>query len=208
MLPKNKLPPLRIGLTGGIGSGKSTVAAILRECGAAVIDADAISRSVTAPGGAAIRPISEAFGIDMVASDGSLDRAAMRALVFTQPAARQKLESIIHPLVAQVIRDQAQAASEQGARLLVFDVPLLVESLERWRPQVDRIWVIDCEPETQIARVMARSGLGREEVQRIMTQQASRAQRLACADIVTLNEGVSLDALRAQVIETARRFGL
>lgn len=204
----NAASALRVGLTGGIGSGKSTVAAILRDGGAAVIDADAISRHLTAAGGAALGAITEAFGPKMLAADGSLDRQAMRALVFSDPAAKHKLESIIHPLVARVTGEQARAALEQGARLLVFDVPLLVESLDRWRPRIDRIWVIDCEPETQIARVMTRSGLTREEVLRIMAQQASRAQRLACADHVTLNEGLSLEALRTQVLQTARSFGL
>jgi len=198
----------RIGLTGGIGSGKSTVAGILRERGAALIDADAISRSVTAPGGAAIEPIAQAFGPEMILPDGSLNRQAMREAVFSDPAARQRLEAIIHPLVAQKTRDCATRAIERGARVLVFDVPLLVESLERWRPQVDRIWVIDCEPTTQIQRVMQRSGLAREEVERIMAQQATREQRLACADIVTRNDGIDLETLKTQVIRTAQTFGL
>jgi len=198
----------RIGLTGGIGSGKSTVAGMLRELGAAVIDADAISRSVTAPGGQALAPIAEAFGAQMLLADGSLDRAAMRAQVFADPLARQRLEAIIHPLVSRITQTQSEAALARGHRVLVYDVPLLVEQLERWRPRVDRIWVVDCEPETQIRRVMARSGLDREEVERIIAQQASRAQRLACADIVTANEGLDLAGLKTQVVKTARMFGL
>lgn len=198
----------RIGLTGGIGSGKSTVAGILRERGAAVIDADAISRSVTAPGGAAIDPIRSAFGPSVIQDDGSLNREVMRQKVFTDTSARQQLESIIHPLVSRAIREKAEQAIQQGFRVLVFDVPLLVEGLGRWRPQVDVIWVVDCLPETQIQRVMQRSGLHREEVERIIAQQASREQRLACADITTVNEGIDLATLNTQVIKAAQRFGL
>lgn len=201
-------PIWRIGLTGGIGSGKSTVASILRERGAAVIDADVISRSVTAPGGAAIGPIASTFGATMIQADGSLNREAMRQKVFTDPAARQALESIIHPLVTRTIGDHAAQALEQGFHVLVYDVPLLVEGLERWRPQVDVIWVVDCPTATQIERVMQRSGLSRQEVERIIAQQATREQRLACADIVTLNDGIDLDTLKTQVIKTAQRFGL
>ena len=198
----------RIGLTGGIGSGKSTVATILRERGAAVIDADEISRSLTAPGGQALAPIASTFGAHMLQADGSLNRAAMRERIFADPQARAQLEAIIHPLVSQITQTQARDALAQGHRVLVFDVPLLVEHIDRWRPGLDRIWVVDCEPETQIRRVMARSGLAREEVQRIIGQQASRAERLACADIVTRNEGLSLQALEAEVVKTAKMFGL
>ena len=198
----------RIGLTGGIGSGKSTVAGILQICGATVIDADAISRSVTAPGGEALEPIARTFGPQMLREDGSLDRARMREQVFTDPQARQQLEAIIHPLVSRITQAQTDAALAQGQRVLVYDVPLLVEQIERWRPRLDRIWVVDCEPETQIQRVMARSGLTREEVQQIIAQQASRTQRLACADIVTRNEGLDLQALEAEVVKTAKLFGL
>ena len=198
----------RIGLTGGIGSGKSTVATILRERGAAVIDADEISRSLTAPGGQALAPIASTFGAHMLQADGSLNRAAMRERIFADPQARAQLEAIIHPLVSQITQTQARDALAQGHRVLVFDVPLLVEHIGRWRPGLDCVWVIDCEPETQIRRVMARSGLAREEVQRIIGQQASRAERLACADIVTRNEGLSLQALEAEVVKTAKMFGL
>ncbi len=198
----------RIGLTGGIGSGKSTVAAILRERGAAIIDADAISRSVTAPGGEALDPIASTFGAQMLLPDGSLDRAAMRERVFADAQARQQLEAIIHPLVTRITQEQTEAALAQGHRVLVFDVPLLVEQIERWRPRLDRIWVVDCEPETQIHRVMARSGLRREAVEQIIAQQASRTQRLAVADIVTRNEGLDLQTLKTQVVKTAELFGL
>ena len=198
----------RIGLTGGIGSGKSTVASMLARLGAAVIDADAISRSVTAKGGRAIAPIAEQFGAAMIGADGAMDRQAMRERVFSDPAARQQLEAIIHPLVGTITREQTEAAIAQGASCLVFDVPLLVESGQRWRRQVDRVWVVDCDTATQRERVIARSGLAAEEIDRIIAQQASRAQRLACADGVVFNQGLSLHALQAQVAEMARQFGL
>ena len=198
----------RMGLTGGIGSGKSTVAGMLAELGAAIIDADAISRSLTAPGGRALPDIRRVFGDAMVGPDGAMDRQAMRQRVFTDPQARQQLEAIIHPLVAQITHEQAQAARQAGARCLVHDVPLLVESGARWRAQVDRVLVVDCEPATQRERVAARSGLSHEEIDRIIAQQATRAQRLACADLVIFNQGLSLDALRQQVREAGRHFGL
>lgn len=198
----------RIGLTGGIGSGKSTVAGMLAELGAAVIDADAISRGLTAAGGRALPAIAEQFGAALINADGAMDRQAMRERVFRDAAARQRLEAIIHPLVAQATQEQAQAAIARGQPCLVFDVPLLVESGERWRRQLDRVWVVDCEVDTQIRRVMARSGLTREEVERIIAQQASRAQRLACADTVICNENLSLAQLRQEVVLAAARFGL
>jgi dephospho-CoA kinase len=204
----NPSPLWRIGLTGGIGSGKSTVAGMLAGLGAAVIDADAISRSVTAPGGRAIAPIAEQFGTAMIGADGAMDRQAMRERVFSDPAARQQLEAIIHPLVGTITREQTEAAIAQGASCLVFDVPLLVESGKRWRRQVDRVWVVDCDTATQRERVIARSGLAAEEIDRIIAQQASRTQRLACADGVVFNQGLSLPALQAQVAEMARQFGL
>ena len=189
----------RLGLTGGIGSGKSTVASMLAECGAAIIDSDAISRATTAAGGVALPAIAAEFGSQMIGADGALDRAVMRALVFADPSARQRLEAIIHPLVGQETERQADAAAAQG-KPLVFDVPLLVESGARWRSKVDRVLVVDCPPATQIARVIARSGLTREEVQRIIDAQATRAARLAAADIVIHNgEGVSLTVLRENV---------
>lgn len=203
-----QLRPLHLGLTGGIGSGKSTVASLLQALGAAVIDADAISRSVTAAGGRAIEPIRAQFGDAVIGADGAMDRQAMRAQVFSDPAARQRLEAIIHPLVATITQEQTQAALARRAGCLVFDVPLLVESGKRWRQQVDRVWVVDCEPATQRERVMARSGLAAEEVDRIMAQQATRAQRLACADLVVFNQGLGLTALNAQVKQMARHFGL
>lgn len=198
----------RIGLTGGIGSGKSTVAGMLATRGAAVIDADAISRSVTAPGGRAIAAIAQAFGPAMIDTQGAMDRQVMRETVFQNPEAKKQLEAIIHPLVSQITTEQAQAAEQSGHRVLVFDVPLLVESGERWRKQVDRVVVVDCDADTQRQRVMARSGLAAEEIDRIVSLQASRAQRLACADVVIFNQGLSLAELEAEVAQVAADFGL
>jgi dephospho-CoA kinase len=194
-----QLRPLHLGLTGGIGSGKSTVASLLQALGAAVIDADAIARSVTAPQGAAMPEIARQFGDAFVQADGALDRARMRALVFADPSAKQRLEGIVHPCVGEETRRQTQVALQQGHALLVFDVPLLVES-KRWRQQVQRVLVIDCEPATQIQRVVARSGLAADEVARIIAAQSPRAVRLAAADWVIYNEGLDLPALREEVM--------
>ncbi|MFD1893080.1 dephospho-CoA kinase [Ottowia beijingensis] len=200
---------LLIGLTGGIGSGKSTVAGMLAERGAAVIDADAISRATTAPGGAALPAIAQVFGPTLIGADGALDRAAMRQLVFRDASARQRLEAIIHPLVGQETDRQAQQALAAGHPILVFDVPLLVESGARWRGKVDRVWVVDCDPATQIERVMARNQLPREQVEQILAAQSPRAQRLAAADTVLFNGAdTTLDTLRQQVQRAAATFGL
>ena len=191
--------PLHIGLTGGIGSGKSTVSQLLQARGAAVMDADAIARSLTAPQGAAMAAIARTFGAAFVTADGALDREHMRTYVFTQPHAKQTLEAIIHPLVTQETQRQAQVAIRNGHDTLVFDVPLLVESGARWRSQVDRVLVIDCLEETQIQRVMKRNGLSRDAIQAIMAAQASRTQKLAAADWVIFNDAISLEALRDYV---------
>ena len=173
-----------IGLTGGIGSGKSSVAGFLQAWGATIIDADQISRDATAAGGLAIDAIEKAFGSQVITAERALDRAAMRELVFQDPAAKQALESIIHPLVRQEMQRQAMAA--QGA-YVVFDIPLLIEGLLRYQGFLNRICVVDCEEDTQIQRVTQRSGLSPEMVRQIMQNQASRAQRLAHADDVIHN---------------------
>jgi dephospho-CoA kinase len=200
--------PLRLGLTGGIGSGKSSVASIMASAGAAIMDADAISRSLTLPGGRAIPAILAEFGEQLIAPDGAMDREAMRALVFSNPVSKRQLEAIIHPLVGQVLQAESIAAIATGHACLVYDVPLLVESGERWRRQVDWICVVDCEVETQIQRVMSRNQLGRAEIERIISQQASRQQRLDCADAVIFNEGIDLAHLKQLVHEMMARFGL
>lgn len=198
---------LRIGLTGGIGSGKSTVAATWQALGAWVVDADALSRALTASGGAAIEPIRQAFGPDFIGPDGALDRSRMRERVFHDAQARRQLEAILHPLVAEATHTETLRAQAAGATLVLFDIPLLVES-GRWRSQLDRVVVVDCLPETQLRRVVARSGLTEDEVRRIMRAQAAREQRLAAADAVVFNDGLSLEQLQTEVRALSRCFGL
>lgn len=198
----------RIGLTGGIGSGKSTVAGFLARRGAAIIDADAISRSLTAPNGRAMAAVAQTFGNTMVGPDGAMNRDAMRALIFKDSQAKRQLESIIHPLVSLLSQEMAQAAARNGQTVLVFDVPLLVESGARWRSQLDRVLVVDCEAQTQRQRVQQRSGLSHADTDRIMAQQASRVQRLASADIVIVNEGLNFDGLECLTGLVAADFGL
>jgi dephospho-CoA kinase len=195
---------VRLGLTGGIGSGKSTVARMLQDRGATVVDADAIARSCTAPGGQAIPLITKTFGAEFVTTQGALDRERMRTLAFEQPAARQALQAILHPLIGDEIRRQSEAAS---ARCIVFDIPLLVES-PSWRPQLDCILVVDCLPATQKARVQARSGWTLAAIDAAMRSQASRQLRLAGADVTIFNDGFDLDQLRALVARAAPGFGL
>lgn len=197
----------RLGLTGGIGSGKSTVATMLSALGAAVIDADAISRQTTAPLGAAIEPIRTAFGERFIDAMGALNREAMRAEVFAKPDARRQLEAIIHPLVAQETRRQEQQALANGRQVLVFDVPLLVES-RHWRQRVSQVVVVDCIPEVQIQRTALRSGLAQAEIASIIAAQVSRAQRLKAADHVICNSFLSLEMLKIEVAELGSRFGL
>jgi len=197
----------RIGLTGGIGSGKSTAAKVLAQLGAAVIDADAWARSVTAPGGSAIAPLRAAFGAAVLDAQGGLDRQRMRELAFADAEVKTQLEAIVHPLVKQAIDQQAQAALAAGARVLVFDIPLLVES-GRWRSQVDGVLVIDCSTETQIARVQARNGWPREHILAVIQAQATRAQRQAAADWLILTDGLGVDAFEAQVAQLGQQWGL
>jgi len=187
---------LRIGLTGGIGSGKSTVAALLAQHGAAVVDTDTIARQLTLPGGAAIESIREAFGADFVDADGALDRVRMRALAFSDPSAKRRLEAILHPLIGT--QTERQAGNARAAPAVVFDVPLLVES-GRWRERVDKVLVVDCLEDTQVRRVVARSGWSAPAVQAVLAQQASRAQRRACADAVIFNDAINPDQLADEV---------
>jgi dephospho-CoA kinase len=198
---------MRIGLTGGIGSGKSTVLGMLSALGAAAIDADAISRATTAAGGPAIGALREQFGDDFITPEGALDRVRMRDHAYADPQARRQLEAIVHPLVGAESARQVEAAQAAGKRCIVFDIPLLVES-GRWRAQLDRVVVVDCSPATQVARVVARSGLAPGQVHAIMAAQASRAARLAAADLVVCNDGITLEQLQAQVLQAAPRLGL
>jgi dephospho-CoA kinase len=186
---------LRIGLTGGIGSGKSTIARFLVARGATLVDTDAIARALTAPGGGAIPALRQAFGAPSIAADGSLDRSYMRGLVFGDAGAKQRLEALLHPLIGQEARRQADTAS---TAFVVFDIPLLAES-GHWRARLDRVLVIDCTTATQIERVMQRSGWTRETVEAVIAQQAQRDERRATADAVIHNEHVSLEALAVLV---------
>ncbi|MDZ5457798.1 dephospho-CoA kinase [Azohydromonas lata] len=187
--------PLRVGLTGGIGSGKSTVATMLASLGAVVIDTDAISRELTATGGAALPAIAALFGAQAIGADGALDRAWMRQRVFADTATRQQLEGILHPLIQAETQRRSDAA---GAAPRVFDVPLLAESLH-WRARVQRVLVVDCSEATQVQRVMQRSQWSEETVRRVIAQQAPRARRRAIADAVLFNEGLTLQGLTEQV---------
>lgn len=185
---------LVVGLTGGIGSGKSTAANLFALRGATLVDTDLIAHALTGPEGAAMPAIRAAFGDGVVAADGRLDRAAMRARAFGDPAERKRLEAILHPM----IRDESQRQTRQAQGLYtILVVPLLVES-GRWRERVHRLLVIDCPVDVQIARVMARSGLAREQVEAILAAQATREARRAAADDLIDNGGPE-SALAAQV---------
>jgi dephospho-CoA kinase len=177
----------RVGLTGGVGSGKSTVANLLAALGAGIIDADAISHELTAAGGAAIEALRHSFGDAAIDARGALDRTAMRARAFSDPAHRSRLESVLHPLIRTEATHRAATLRTQGAPYLVFVIPLLVESGD-WSNRVDRVLVIDCSPAAQLARVSSRPGLDAASAERIVGAQASRAQRLAAADDVLFNE--------------------
>ena len=196
--------PFRLGLTGGIGSGKSTVARLLVRHGATLVDADAIARATTAPGGAAMPEIAASFGPALITADGALNRDAMRQLAFNDADARHRLESIIHPLVGAEALRQAQAST---APCVVFDIPLLAES-RYWRQRLHRVLVVDCSSETQIRRVMARNGLARDAVEKIIQAQANRFTRLACADAVLWNDTDTLQPLQTNVAGLAAGFGL
>jgi len=179
----------RIGLTGGIGSGKSTLARLLVAQGAGLVDSDAISHELTGAGGGAIDAIRAAFGAEFIGRDGALDRARMRALVFADPGRRRQLEALLHPLIGRRGEQIAQAAAPTS-RYLVFDVPLLAEAggadADR---RFDRVLVVDCPVQLQVARVLKRGLLRREEIEAILAGQAGREQRLAIADDVVFNAG-------------------
>jgi len=190
-----------IGLTGGIGSGKSAAARVFEELGIGVIDADAIAHALTAPGGAAIAPIRTAFGQDFITAEGALARARMRELVFADAARKRELESILHPLIRAQTSRLAQAA---GSPYVILMVPLLIESVD-YRQRCRRILVVDCPEELQLARVLARSGLAEDQVRAIMANQVSRQARLAAADDVIDNSG-DLAQLRRQVKALHARY--
>lgn len=177
---------MRVGLTGGIGSGKSLVAELLASHGAAIVDTDAIAHRLTAPGGGAMAAIRSAFGAEFIAPDGALDRARMRARVFEDDAARRQLEAILHPM----IRAQAdtEAAAAETAPYIVFAVPLLVESGD-WFTRVDRLLLVDCPVSVQLRRVTQTRAMQSAQVASIIARQATRTQRLAAADDVLVNAG-------------------
>lgn len=190
-----------VGLTGGIGSGKSAVANLFAELGAEVVDTDAIAHALTLPKGAAIAQLVETFGERCLAPDGSMDRVAMRALVFQDNDARKKLEGILHPLIRQTAEERIVATRKP---YVVLVVPLLVET-RSFRDRVSRILVVDCDPETQVKRTVARSQLSELEVRRIVAAQATRSQRLDAADDVIDNDGPR-EALRPQVETLHTRY--
>lgn len=191
----------KLGLTGGIGSGKSTVADMFADLGATLVDTDLIAHQLTAPGGLAISAISQEFGSNYITAEGAMDRAKMRETVFQNTEAKLRLEAILHPLIWQESQRQAELA--QGS-YLIYVVPLLVES-GKWKDRVDRVLVVDCPEELQIQRVMQRNALSQAQVQAIMQHQASRAERLAAADDVILNDGPR-DQIRAQVEQLHQRY--
>lgn len=193
--------PYVVGLTGGIGSGKSTVAELFAAQGVPVVDTDAIAHALTGPGGAAMASIRAAFGAEVLTADGALDRAAMRRLAFADPALRRRLEEILHPLIrAESMRQCAQAAGPY----VLLAVPLLIES-GSYAERCQRVLVVDCAEATQLQRVMARSALPESEARAIMAAQASRAERLAAADDVIDNDGAA-DNLPAQIAHLHQRY--
>jgi dephospho-CoA kinase len=185
---------LRIGLTGGIGSGKSTVAAHLVSRGLTLVDTDAIARELTGSSGAAMASLRSLFGDGVVAPDGSLQRERMRALAFRDAGARRRLESVLHPMIGA--EAQALAAAAPGA--VVFDVPLLAES-DHWRDRVDRILVVDCSEATQIERVRSRSNWNEDAARAVMASQATRSSRRAVADAWIFNDGIDVAQLSREV---------
>lgn len=198
---------VRIGLTGGIGSGKSTVATLLGRHGAHVIDADAIVHGLTQSGGSAIDPIRQQFGADFIDASGALDRKRMRDLVFADTSAKTRLEAIIHPLVGAIIATRTDQVPNAGLTCIVIEIPLLVES-GRWRQRLDHVLVVDCDQETQLARTIERNALDRAAVLRIIAAQVNRQQRLRVADSVLFNQGLSVEQLTLEVAHLAAFFGL
>jgi dephospho-CoA kinase len=190
-----------VGLTGGIGSGKSTVARAFAAHGVEIVDADALAHHLTAPGGAAIPALRAAFGDEVIDATGALDRARMRRIAFADPGARKRLEAILHPMIRAETDRLAQSARSP---YLILMIPLLVESGDP-RERCDRVLVVDCPEAEQIRRVMARSGLARTDVEAIMATQVSRANRLAAADDVVDNSGEPT-GIDAQVAMLHRRY--
>ena len=183
--------PTRVGLTGGIGSGKSTVAARLIQLGATLVDTDAIARTITQAGGGAVPEIAAQFGTEMIDAGGALDRARMRELAFSDPTAKRRLEAILHPMIGQEALRQADLVT---TGVVVFDVPLM-SATSPWRARCERIVVIDCSAEVQVRRVMARSGWDKAQVRSVIAQQVPRTLRRAIADAVIDNDALTLAEL-------------
>ena len=194
---------LHVGLTGGIGSGKSTVATLFKECGVTVIDSDVISHQLTQPGGGAIAVIRAAFGDSYIDASGALDRQKMRQLVFSDHAAKQRLEGILHPLIHARMLAQAETSAAATPYLLLV-IPLLFET-GNYLKLLQRTLVVDCAEATQVVRAMRRSGLSEHEVHSIMAQQISRAERLRRADDIIQNDG-DIESLRQQVEQSHQRY--
>jgi dephospho-CoA kinase len=190
-----------VGLTGGIGSGKSAAASEFERLGAVLVDTDAIAHELTQPGGQAISEVERIFGPDVIGPSGAMDRKRMRERVFADPGARKALEALLHPLIREESR--ARIAAAPGP-YVIHVVPLLIESAD-YRSRVDRVLVIDSPEELQIERVRARSGLSADEVRAIVASQATRAARLAAADDVIENRG-TIDALRKQVAAFHQKY--
>jgi len=190
----------RIGLTGGIGSGKSTLGQMLVVRGIPLVDADAFAHQVTAPQGAGIEPIRRQFGDAFIDAQGALDRARMRQHVFSNPSAKLALQSLLHPLIHQRILEEVAKTAKEGNSMVLIDIPLLVES-SHWRGQLDKVIVVDCAEATQVRRVMARNQMSETEVRQIMANQANRSQRLAAADVVVFNDPDDLAHLQGQALE-------
>ena len=196
----------RVGITGGIGSGKSTVTTQLKSLGAGVIDADAISRHLTSSHGEAMNAIVEKFGDEYQLADGSLDRSRMRELVFNQKDRRKELEQILHPLIQNEMKNQFETMQTNGIKLVVFDLPLLAES-SKWRKNLDKIIVVDCSVETQVSRVLTRdvqnnnrtTPMTRDLVINIIASQASRIDRLKLADVIILNDEITRQQLNDEI---------
>lgn len=201
MKSARQFPRFSVGVTGGIGCGKTTVTDLFAQLGASLIDTDLIAHQLTGPGGAAIPGISAEFGTDFINPQGALDRAMMRELVFTDAMAKTRLEAILHPMIGQETIQQARLAT---GKYLMFIVPLLVES-RTWKEKVDRVLVIDCPENLQVERVMTRNAMTQAQVRAIMATQATRAERLAAADDVIHNQG-EIAALTAQVAQLHQQY--
>jgi dephospho-CoA kinase len=192
------------GLTGGIGSGKSTVAKLLQARGATIVDADAHAKALTQAGGRAMPAIAAEWGDAMINPDGSMNRDAMRALVFNSTEAKTRLEALLHPLIGQATQEAIHAATTPW---VFCDVPLLVESAH-WRLRLEGVWVVDCLVSTQMQRVALRNGWDNATIESVIAKQAPRAQRIAAADVVTFNDGLTLAELSELVAAQCDQVGL